>query len=206
MLNIAISLHYNKRVFWSDVLQTLVGERVYVDFEANFITKKPDFILFDGGHDVSPFLYNEPKHITTQNFPPRDLYEKEQLFEKYLDDNQVMFVGICRGNQFLNVMYGGKLIQNLYDTNQDQGYNHDVQIIGGHISNYIKQDVIRVNSTHHQAIKTVGENCTVTLVDPNLKVFEGFESFDGKTRAVQCHPESLDFKHAKSLLRYLFRL
>ena len=53
-----------------------------------------EVVLFTGGEDVTPSLYNCRKHHTTYSNPSRDLAEKE-VFNK-IKENQVA-LGICRG-------------------------------------------------------------------------------------------------------------
>lgn len=69
-----------------------------------------DIVLFTGGEDVDPSLYDCEKHPTTTSNIRRDLREKA-IFEQ-VKPNQLC-IGICRGSQFLCVMNGGKLIQNV---------------------------------------------------------------------------------------------
>lgn len=169
--------------------------------------KEYDYILFDGGADVSPDLYKEKQHPETQTNFARDLLEKS-IYLQFLN-KRTKYLGICRGNQFLNVMSGGTLIQHLPDYHLMQDYKHNVFICPDtELSLYTEFNQSRymqVNSTHHQAIKTLGENSVVTLIDER-GVIEGFETKDGKIHAVQCHPEFLDFKMATTLLQYLFRV
>ena len=75
----------------------VVGNQVYY---ANFITKRElvddindaDIIIFTGGDDVDPSLYNcKP---TTYSNLQRDLAEREE-FKKIRPDQ--LAVGICRG-------------------------------------------------------------------------------------------------------------
>lgn len=53
-----------------------------------------DIVLFTGGEDVDPSLYNCEKHPTTNSNIRRDLREKE-IFEKVRPDQ--VCIGICRG-------------------------------------------------------------------------------------------------------------
>ncbi len=97
-------------------------------------------VVFTGGEDVSPELYGEERHPTTGNSLRRDTLEMLE-YHRYLEHNKV---GICRGGQFLNVMNGGRMWQNvnnhaLYDT-------HDlIDLTSG--------EIIPVTSTHHQMMR-----------------------------------------------------
>ena len=96
-----------------------------------------DLIQFTGGEDVTPDFYGHGKHPTTYNSLLRD---REELltFQIAFNLNKPM-AGICRGGQFLNVMCGGKLWQDVD--------NHCV----GHIAIDVKtKEEFYVTSTHHQ--------------------------------------------------------
>lgn len=95
-----------------------------------------DIVLFTGGEDVTPSLYGCKKHHSTYCNQTRDLAEKE-VFNK-IKENQIA-LGICRGSQFLCVMNGGLLVQNV--TNHAIGRTHG--ITDGEF-------VYQITSTHHQ--------------------------------------------------------
>ena len=97
-----------------------------------------DIVLFTGGEDVDPSLYDCEKHSTTHSNIRRDLREKA-IFEKVRPDQ--VCIGICRGSQFLCVMNGGKLVQNvsnhgIYGTHPIMGLDNDM--------------TYEITSTHHQ--------------------------------------------------------
>lgn len=97
--------------------------------------EKADVIVFTGGEDVSPFLYNKKRHPTTSNNPTRDMFE-ERFFKKAVEQGKGM-LGICRGSQLLCALSGGELVQD-----QSHPYLHDVSTNDGR--------TIQVTSTHHQ--------------------------------------------------------
>jgi putative glutamine amidotransferase len=99
--------------------------------------EKADLVVFTGGEDVSPELYNEPSHPTTGNSPRRD---KEEVIEytKAKALNKSM-IGICRGSQFLCVMAGGKLVQ------------HQMNPLNVHSIETLDGKTIDITSSHHQA-------------------------------------------------------
>lgn len=97
-----------------------------------------DVVVFTGGSDVSPSLYNQARHPRTFSSPARDKDCKE-LFDKVVGKKPM--VGICRGAQFLNVMSGGLLYQHV--NNHAIGGLHEAIDSSSH-------DKIMVSSTHHQ--------------------------------------------------------
>jgi len=80
----------------------------------DLLFSEPDsigMVSFTGGEDVSPSMYGEPVGYRTGTNKYRDIFEK-QIFEQALKHN-IPMVGICRGSQFLNVMCGGRMIQDV---------------------------------------------------------------------------------------------
>ncbi len=71
--------------------------------------KQADLVLFTGGEDVDPSMYDEPKGKNTWSNLNRDLTEKK-IFDEAVATKKLM-LGVCRGSQFLCVMNGGKLVQ-----------------------------------------------------------------------------------------------
>lgn len=98
--------------------------------------KEANIILFTGGEDVSPGLYNERKHSSTYCNIERDKAEVS-VFKK-IKPNQLA-IGICRGSQLMAVVNGGKLVQNCH--------NHAIFGTHGITNGKIEYEI---TSTHHQ--------------------------------------------------------
>jgi putative glutamine amidotransferase len=95
-----------------------------------------DLVVFTGGSDVDPALYGEVRHRSTHVDVRRDAYEVE-LFKRALELG-IPMVGVCRGAQFLCVMAGGKLVQDVGGHQVD----HEVRTSDGRW--------LEVSSLHHQ--------------------------------------------------------
>lgn len=106
-------------------------------FEVVHTPEVADLVCFTGGSDVTPSLYGDKAHRSTGNFPARD--EKERVLFNFCLDKGIPMVGICRGGQFLNVMSGGRMYQDV----MGHCYPHD--IIDAETG-----EIIHVSSTHHQ--------------------------------------------------------
>lgn len=129
-----------------------------------------DLVQFTGGADVSPFLYGEKNHHTTYSDPHRDLVEAGYFaFAQRLDKPMA---GICRGGQFLNVMNGGKMWQNV-DGHAIRGTHEAIDLGSGR--------TIQVTSTHHQMME--GYNCELVA-----KAYESTlkESYDSEVYSEDC--------------------
>lgn len=98
--------------------------------------KDADIVLFTGGEDVDPSLYNCEKHPTTWSNIKRDQEELE-IFKK-IKHNQLA-LGICRGSQFLCVANGGILIQDCFG--HCLASTHPITDGNRHVE---------ITSTHHQ--------------------------------------------------------
>lgn len=108
-----------------------------------------DIIVFGGGSDVTPDLYGDEHHPTTYN----DILRDEWCCDLWIGYPNAVRVGICRGSQFLNVMNGGSLWQDV-DKHAIHG-THPVLY-----TNNNTEDVIECTSTHHQMMRP-GENAEV---------------------------------------------
>ena len=105
-----------------------------------------DLVVFCGGEDVNPSLYGQHPHRTTSFNPDRD---KEEVIEyRKAKELGIPCVGICRGGQFLHVMNGGELYQDV--DGHATGQMHEVMLVGHESLNNGK---LRVTSTHHQMMK-----------------------------------------------------
>lgn len=97
-----------------------------------------DFLIFWGGTDVNPRLYNQ-RNVYSDKHPDvvRDQIESNLFREAR--ERGIPMLGICRGSQFLCVMSGGELYQ-------DIGHDH----LGNHMINTYDGRRFEVTSTHHQ--------------------------------------------------------
>jgi len=153
-----------------------------------------DGLLLPGGWDVDPSFYGEvrdDKVVETD----RELDETEISLFHQAREREIPVLGICRGQQVINVAMGGTLVQHLE--------GHEVRELGrSHLAHAIEVDPsselgraagehkVRVNSLHHQAIKRLGEGLRQSARGEDGTV-EGVETDDGLIVAVQCHPEEL---------------
>jgi gamma-glutamyl-gamma-aminobutyrate hydrolase PuuD len=104
-----------------------------------------DLVVFTGGPDVNPSLYNETPHKETKFNRERD--ERDTIYYVEALKARVPMFGVCRGSQFLHVMQGGKLIQHIGD--KKHLGDHPIMDKSGILEN---KYLDRVPSTHHQAV------------------------------------------------------
>lgn len=102
--------------------------------------EEADLVQFTGGADVSPVLYGQHEHPRTGALPDRD--KREQLIWRWAQEHATPCAGICRGGQFLNVMCGGAMWQDV--NNHAIGKLHSVR------DARYPEIHFEATSTHHQ--------------------------------------------------------
>jgi len=154
-----------------------------------------DGLLLPGGWDVDPAFYGESKDEKVGPID-RELDETELRLFKQAREKEIPVLGICRGQQVINVALGGSLVQHLED-HDVRGFGrshlaHTIEVIdpGSELGHAAGEHKIRVNSFHHQAIRRLAAGLHQTAKGEDGTV-EGVESDDGLIVAVQCHPEEL---------------
>lgn len=96
-------------------------------------------VLFTGGEDVDPFLYDEEGSNLCHFNSRRDAAEIK-IFERALSRN-IKMAGICRGAQLLNVLAGGRLMRHI--NNHVGGWHYVTTSTGENIT---------TNTLHHQMV------------------------------------------------------
>jgi len=157
-------------------------------------------VLLPGSrHDVDPQRYGEARSPECADDDPARTAADELLLQDAFNLHKPI-LAICHGAQTLNVWRGGALIQDLKtEVNHRPGREvvkaHPVKIAEGSRLNEMvpanEDAVVQVNSSHHQAIRTLGDQLRVTAVSPGDGVIEAVE-LDAPNHfvvAVQWHPE-----------------
>lgn len=123
-----------------------------------------DGLLFSGGSDLDPELYDQAAHAETDRVvSERDRAELALLSAALERDMPVL--AVCRGSQVLNVARGGDLVQHLPDVVGDDKHkhtpgvfaDHDVDVLPGTRVQRILGDRAPVKSHHHQGYGRLGE-------------------------------------------------
>jgi putative glutamine amidotransferase len=110
-----------------------------------------DGLVFTGGPDLDPALYDAEPHPETNNVrPERDRAEIALLTAALERDLPVL--AICRGSQVLNVALGGDL---------EQHVRHPVSVDEGSRLHSVVGGSVEVSSHHHQGYGRLGDGLEV---------------------------------------------
>ena len=171
-------------------------------------------IITGGNFDIDPEIYG--KKIKGSRIIKNSRTNFEISICKLFLKSSKPILGICGGEQLLNVACGGTLIQDIKNKKENfieheqknprDQTSHSVNIIKDtYLSKIINKKRILVNSAHHQAIDRLGKNLIINgLADD--KIIESIEHiYHIWCMGVQWHPEFLitreDNKIIKSFMK-----
>ena len=160
-----------------------------------------DGVIVTGGNfDHDPKMYNDDyQHPKTNLNPERS--EFDFAFVQRTLERDIPFFGICAGQQMLNIVRGGTLIQFIPDEcpqalNHSQEEcrhlpTHDLHIAENSLlmrCNHGQKEA-SINTSHQQAVKDLGTGLIVSATAPD-GVIEGIEDPSKEfCLGVQWHPE-----------------
>jgi len=157
-------------------------------------------LLLSGGGDIDAPYFNQERHEKA-GAPTiaRDEFELALCREAVKMDMPVL--GICRGEQVLNVALGGDILQHIEAgghqvSERRTEYIHSIKLTAdSKLRAIVGHDEIQVNSIHHQAVGSkLGEGVSVSAVSPD-GIIEAIEVASKKfVIGLQWHPEELATK------------
>jgi putative glutamine amidotransferase len=182
-------------------LATVVPLHERQDRVARLLAGVHGILLPGSGYDLDPQAYGETR-IAECNDPDPDRAAVDELLLQDAFNLRKPILAICYGVQALNVWRNGSLIQDLAATGKMQVNHrpgrdvieaHPVHLApGSRLAAVASQATeIQVNSSHHQALRSPGDNLRVTAVCPGDGVIEAVEldSPEHFVVGVQWHPE-----------------
>ena len=134
----------------------------------------------------------------------------EEAVVKWAVEKKILLIGVCRGFQALNVIFGGAIEEDL-NTVTSQNHvatTHVVRITQDAFLELTDFDEVDVNSFHNQGIsKATLAETMIPFAMAQDDVVEGFYSSEHNILAVQWHPERAmsnnKFDHAL-LTKFIF--
>jgi len=194
---------YALRQNYMDAIASAGGLPVALPHDArladDYLDRVEGLVVTGGAFDVDPSLYGAMSRHATVTLKENRTDAEMALTRGALARNRPV-LGICGGQQLLAVALGGTLIQHIPDAvgsalaheqpNPRHEPGHAVRVVSGTLLHRIVGvDTMRVNSSHHQAVRDPGPRAIVDAVAPD-GVVEGIESADFRfCVGVQWHPE-----------------
>ncbi len=175
------------------------------------ILAKLDGIVMTGGGDLDPKRLGMKNHHSISPMLGRR-EESDRMLCKMVIDRKMPALCIGVSMQMMNVMFGGTIYTHLpedmprgmpHADPHDPSHRHVVFITPKtKLENIYGEGEIRINSSHHQGIRTLGKGLRSSALAPD-GLIEAFESVDPNWQmiGVQWHPES---ESASALDRQLF--
>ncbi len=169
------------------------------DLAESYLDGLDALVVTGGNFDVDPALFGAAeRHETVRTKDRRTAFELAMTRGALARDMPVL--GICGGQQLLNVVLGGTLIQHIPDSvpealaheqpNPRNEPGHMISIVTRTLLHRIcNLPELAVNSAHHQAAESVGPGVVVNATAPD-GVIEGIEHPGYRfCLGVEWHPE-----------------
>ncbi|WP_448811623.1 gamma-glutamyl-gamma-aminobutyrate hydrolase family protein [Agromyces bauzanensis] len=168
-----------------------------IDADPAELVERLDGVVIAGGEDVDPRRYGEaPGPHTNRIDPLRDEFEIGLVLAAI--DAGIPVLGVCRGNQVINVALGGSLVQHLEigtgESHASYAYprQHRAHVVDARPGTTVERlygAQFPVNSFHHQAVRRLGDGL-IAAGSARDGVIESIEHRDAPVLGVQWHPET----------------
>ena len=189
---------------------------------ANMVCRCDGFLL-PGGGDFLPEWYGQTllPGLSAEGFSMD--WERQKItleLVKMMAASGKPMLGICLGMQIINIALGGDLYQDIPTQVPSEISHrgtivkpedrwqllHGVQTVEGSLIRRLTgAGEIRVNSFHHQAVRTPAPGFSATAFAPD-GLIETVESDSGRILGIQWHPENLahgGMEQGKAIFRWL---
>lgn len=142
---------------------------------------KVDLLIVVGGGSLPVECYDREHHDELQ--PHRDATERKLIF--YCVEHGIPIIATCRGMQYINVLFGGKLRYHPeLPVERPRGRDHKVWLTK-------ENREISINNYHADVIfkDDLAPCFEPVAIDPENNVIEAYTSEEKKILALQWHPE-----------------
>ena len=176
--------------FYREAVEAVGGEAIL--YVAGMDDTGYDGLLLSGGRDVNPCHYGEEINGADKIDDVRDA-EEFVLIRTFLAA-KLPILGICRGQQIMNVALGGTLCQHLpnaaYHKETPEGDGlHPIRAEEDSLLFRLYGSEFIVNTVHHQAIARLADGLRITAWADEVP--EAIEHTSLPIFAVQFHPERM---------------
>lgn len=163
-----VEYNYVRREY-SQALKRAGAQPIFLDpsIDPMVAARLCDGIVISGGEDMDPALYGQDRQ-SARNEEPRTRTDWERRLIAACDEWEVSVLGVCYGEQLLNVHYGGTLYQDIAnDFGSSLGHGSSVAPVQHTVTlekdflGYIRGQKVTVTARHHQAIDRVADGFDV---------------------------------------------
>lgn len=208
----ALRTNYSESVSQNNAVPILIP----YDLQAinQYISMIDGIIIPGGDYDLAPSVYGEEISPKTRNTRSIRTNFETSIIKAALAKN-IPVLAICAGQQLLAAIHGGKLLQDI-KTSYPNALEHEQSKLGINMhkpSHFItitpgtllhkitKKNKIKVNSSHHQAVKSVGPNMVISARAED-NVIEAIEMPEYSfALGLEWHPEFQATKEDSSIIQ-----
>lgn len=184
---------------YTDYVEALkrLGAEGFISLNPEDLTGADALILPGSKQDMNPKLWGEEDQCSNDINDELDSIQWKLLEQAVADKKPVM--GVCRGMQFINVFFGGTLIQDLscgesHKAADPENY-HLVFNAEGQFMKELFGMLTEVNSRHHQGAGRIGDHLVPASVwmdgDTGEMVTEAIAHESLPIIGLQWHPERM---------------
>ena len=175
-----------------------LGAKPFLSLDEKDFARADGLILPGSSQDMNPKLWGE-KDICSNDIND-SLDSIQWRLMEMAAERKTPVLGICRGMQFINVFFGGTLIQELETSefhkapeDQESDNFHDVCIKKESFLYRLYGSNAEVNTRHHQGVGTIGSGLKVSALWKNgrMQVVEALEHETLPMIGLQWHPERM---------------
>jgi putative glutamine amidotransferase len=165
---------------------------------SDLLQRVDGLLISGGGFDIDPSHYGEQPIANLGKIKAQRTFTEMESIALGLQRDLPM-LGICGGAQAINVALGGSLYQdiatqvpNAQEHQRNHSNGHTIELLRGTLLHKIfNRRTMKVNTTHHQAIRNPGKGLVINATAPD-GLIEGIESTKHSfVLGVQWHPEVL---------------
>jgi len=183
-----------------------------------YVSMIDGLVITGGDYDLDPSVYGDEISLDTRVIKTNRTDFEINLIKTAIKKN-IPILGICAGHQLLAAIYGGKLHQDI-KTYNPKALEHEQAKLGIHMSkpshmveiftdtllyNIVGKNQIQVNSSHHQAVKEVGDKMRISARAPD-DIIEAIELIDYPFGiGVEWHPEYLVTNEDELIIKAFIR-